>query len=74
MVTERTTRTGRSTRSLGALVELLNQPRFIVRKRFLDGPLVGLEVDDNSPVAFEVGKTYGYGSKYEVVSCEEISK
>ncbi|MEQ1761573.1 MAG: hypothetical protein ABL984_00370 [Pyrinomonadaceae bacterium] len=78
MKTERFTqnpRTGRSTRSLGALVDFLNAPRYTVGKRFLEGFQEGTEILDNSPVPFEVGKTYGggwTGSRYVVVSCEKI--
>lgn len=45
---------------------------FTVSKTFLEGALKGLTVQDRSPVAFEVGKTYGggwSGSRYRVDAC-----
>lgn len=57
-----------------AKTEARKGTRFAVGKQFTEGPLKGLTITDDSPVAFEVGKTYGggwLGSRYVVTSCEE---
>jgi hypothetical protein len=45
---------------------------YIVTKTFVEGALKGLTIEDRSPVAFTVGKTYGggwTGPKYRVEAC-----
>ena len=75
MATEqaKSTRSFRSTRQLGALVDFLNTPKYLVTKKFVAGGLKGLQIKEKTAVSFEVGKAYGiYGDRYEVVSCEAL--
>jgi hypothetical protein len=50
---------------------------FVVTKQFVSGALKGLTIEDRSPVAFEVGKTYTCcGSRltrYQVIACREVA-
>ena len=50
----------------------IKQVRFIVGKRFISGVLKGIEIQDDTTVEFEVGKTYKGimgTSSYLVTSC-----
>jgi len=49
--------------------------KFRITKRFVAGPLVGIELVESSPVRFDVGTEYRecYGSaRYVITACEEI--
>jgi hypothetical protein len=59
-----------------ATTDALRGTRYAVGKRFIEGPLEGIEIiDRHCPLPFEVGKAYGgtWGSRYVVTSCEEIA-